>query len=378
MRKSHYAEGHRGLDRYLRVYRNGRRGIRVRNQTRGGIRDLRVHGTRSSHHYGGSDIQRFGAPVEWQKITMHEGKVALFDVGTIHPGDIEASSHIAAYEASDKGVEATETLATGGILVVPYLTHEHRMYFYYNYKESHIAGIFVKPSTVDSVRSVKDAIVMCKLIDSTDAQQKISDLEAKQSSATEQTKPVWEKQITKIRGEIDKSKADVDEARRKDAIDWYAIVEKTNELARSEPGAELAQYILSHLARRKLLSAEELRRVARYSEPNIGLASDTTPYKGLVCVDHTGVCIADQSGKVRYVHTYVTRNKPDGSVRLLDVKNKQDASALCDTRAASRLTRDSSSVDAQKGPIVYCTHVRRKGSVRRRNVRYPRPPGGAP
>ena len=194
---------------------------------------------------------------------------------------------------------------------------------------------------------------MCKLIDSTDKQKQISDLEAKQSSATEDTKTMWAKQIANIRGEIDKSKADVDDARRQDAIDWYAIVAKTNELARSEPGAEIiAQCIFSHLARRKLLSAEELKRVARYSQQNVGLGSDTTPYKGLVCVDHTGVSIADQSGNVRYVHTYVTRNKPDGSVRLLDVKDEQDTSALCDMRAASM--RDSSSVDAQKGPIVYC------------------------
>lgn len=302
-------------------------------------------------HYGGSDIPRFGAPVEWRKIT-NECKVALFDVGTIRPGDIDASSHIAAYEASDEGVDATETLKTGGIRVVPYLTHGHRMYFYYNYNESHIAGLFVKPSTIDSARAVKAAINMCKLIDSTDKQKQISDLEAKQSIATEQMKTMWEKQIAKIRGEIDTRKADLDEARRKDASDWYAIVAKTNELARSEPGAELAQCILSHLARRKLLSDEELKRVARYSQQNVGLGSDTTPYKGLVCVDHTGVSIADQSGNVRYVHTYVTRNKPDGSVRLLDVKNKQDTSALCDMRAAS--TRDSSLVGAQKGPIVYC------------------------
>lgn len=304
-------------------------------------------------HYGGSDIPRFGAPVEWRKITMHEGKVALFDVGTILTGDIDASSHIAAYEASDEGVDATETLKTGGIRVVPYLTHGHRMYFYYNYKETHIiAGLFVKPSTIDSAKAVKDAINMCKLIDSTDKQKKIGDLEANQSTATEQMKPVWEKQIAKIRGEIETSKSDLDEARRKDAIDWYAIVEKTNELARSEPGAELAQCILSHLARRKLLSVEELKRVARYSEQNVGRGPDATPYKGLVCVDHTGVSIADQSGNVRYVHTYVTRNKPDGSVRVLDVKNKKDTSALCDMRAASM--RDSSLVGAQKGPIVYC------------------------
>jgi hypothetical protein len=298
-------------------------------------------------HYGSS---RFGAHVEWQKITKHEGKVALFDVTTMRAADIQASSAISAYEKSNRDADATAILKSRGILVVPYLTDDHRMYAYHSptdQQEQIVSGLFVKPSTIDSAHAVQTCLTMLAATDSSDTQAKIKNLPTQKDDAgSVEMKAMFEKMIAKTRGGIDSSKADLANARLNDASEWYTIVQKTNELSAHEVlagRAEIAQCILSHLARRKLLSAKELRMGDSYS----------IPYAGRVLVDHTGVSISDGEGKVRYVHTYVTRHKPNGSVESLDPRSPIDTNALCEMREATRMI--DSAYEAPKGPpIVFC------------------------
>jgi hypothetical protein len=298
-------------------------------------------------HYGGA---RFGAPVEWQKITTHEGNVALFDVTDTRGADIAASSSISEYEASDRGAAASKNLEIyGGIIAIPYLTEDHRMYAYYSLNDPGrrtIAGLFVKPSVIDSVHAVQMALVRLGATDTQDAQAKLTDLQAKKEAAPVDMKGMFERNIAKIRGDISSSKAALAEARLQDARDWHDIVLKTNELVARAPDSdrgELTRCILSHLARRKLLSKEEIKRGGAYS---------SVPYTGRVCVDHTGLSISEIGGQVRYVHTFVTRHKPDGSVEPLAVHSRADTAALCAMREATHLA--VSPLGVQKGPIVCC------------------------
>jgi hypothetical protein len=298
-------------------------------------------------HYGGS---RFGAPVEWQKITTHEGNGALFDVTDTRGADIEASSSISEYEASDRGAAASKNLEIyGGIIAIPYLAENHRMYAYYSLNDPGsrtIAGLFVKPSVIDSVHAVQVALFTLSVTDTPDAQSKLTDLQAKKEAASSDMKGAFEKMIAKIRGDISSSKAALAEARLQDARDWHDIVLKTNELVARAPDSdrgELTRCILSHLARRKLLSKEEIKRGGAYS---------SVPYTGPVCVDHTGLSISEIGGQERYVHTFVTRHKPDGSVEPLAVHSRSDTAALCAMREATHLA--VSPLGVQKGPIVCC------------------------